>query len=93
MLWFLLLTCISWNAFKLKINASILQETADLMVSTGLRDAGFTYLVIDDGWQANERDASGRQQANTTLFPNGIAALADYVHAKGLKLGIYSDAG
>lgn len=63
------------------------------MVSTGLRDAGFTYLIIDDGWQANERDANGRQQPNTTLFPNGITEFSDYVHSKGLKLGIYSDAG
>ncbi|KAJ8113972.1 hypothetical protein OPT61_g4032 [Boeremia exigua] len=83
----------SWNAFKLKINATIIKETADLMVSTGLRDAGFSYLVIDDGWQASTRDANGRQQANATLFPEGIAGIADYVHDQGLKLGIYSDAG
>lgn len=63
------------------------------MVTTGLRDAGFNYLVIDDGWQAKTRDADGRQQPNTTLFPEGIDGLANYVHSKGLKLGIYSDAG
>ncbi|OAL49677.1 glycoside hydrolase [Pyrenochaeta sp. DS3sAY3a] len=83
----------SWNAFKLKINSTILKQTADLMVSTGLRDAGFNYLVIDDGWQAKTRDADGRQQPNATLFPEGIDGLAKYVHGKGLKLGIYSDAG
>ncbi|KAF2022031.1 glycoside hydrolase family 27 protein [Aaosphaeria arxii CBS 175.79] len=83
----------SWNAFKLKINATILKETADQLVASGLRDAGYEYLVIDDGWQANERDANGRQQPNSTLFPDGIARIADYVHSKGLKLGIYSDAG
>ncbi|KAJ4991051.1 alpha-galactosidase [Stagonosporopsis vannaccii] len=83
----------SWNAFKLQINSTILKDTADLMISTGLRDAGFKYLVIDDGWQASTRNTDGRQQANTTLFPEGIAEIADYVHNRGLKLGIYSDAG
>lgn len=66
---------------------------ADALVSTGLKAAGYNYLVIDDGWQELSRDANSRQQANKTKFPDGIAALADYVHHRGLKFGIYSDAG
>jgi alpha-galactosidase len=58
-----------------------------------MRDAGYEYVNIDDCWMAPERDAEGRLQPDPVDFPHGIAALADYVHAKGLKLGIYSSAG
>jgi alpha-galactosidase len=83
----------SWNTFKTTYNQTTLQDTADLMVSTGLRDAGYNYLIMDEGWQASTRDSSGRQQANSTKFPDGVPAIADYVHERGLKLGTYSDAG
>ncbi|KAL1642576.1 hypothetical protein SLS58_005345 [Diplodia intermedia] len=83
----------SWNTFKDDFNQSTIEQTADLLVSTGLRDAGYTILTLDDGWQATERSADGRQQANLTKLPRGIKGVADYLHAHGLQLGIYSDAG
>ena len=66
---------------------------ADLLVSTGLRDAGYNYLVLDDGWQEMTRDSDGRQQWNSTKFPAGSKAIIDYVHERELKFGLYSDAG
>lgn len=66
---------------------------ADLLVSTGLRDVGYNYVVVDEGWQELTRDTDGRQQFNKTKLPDGIKALADYVHKKKMKFGIYSDAG
>lgn len=83
----------SWNTFGAQITESVVRETADAMVATGLRDAGYEYVVIDDFWEADERDAGGRLQAHPERFPSGIAALADYVHGQGLKFGIYSCAG
>jgi alpha-galactosidase len=80
----------SWNRFKTKINDQLVRETADDMVASGMRDAGYTYIVIDDGWEGS-RDANGVLQPNAN-FPN-MKALADYVHSKGLKLGIYSSPG
>jgi alpha-galactosidase len=69
-----------------------MKETADALVSTGMRDAGYQYLVIDDCWQVS-RDAQGRIVPDPQRFPSGMKALADYVHSKGLKFGVYSDAG
>lgn len=83
----------SWNKFGCDINEALIRETADALVSSGMRDAGYEYVNIDDCWMAPERDAQGRLQPDPVRFPNGIAALADYVHALGLKLGIYSSAG
>jgi len=82
----------SWNTFRLKINEDLVKEVADVMVERGFKDAGYEYVVIDDGWQIS-RDEQGNIVVNPDKFPSGIKALADYVHAKGLKLGIYSDAG
>lgn len=82
----------TWNKFAGNINENLIKEIADAMVSTGLRDAGYIYLNIDDCWHG-ERDSQGFIQADPERFPNGIKALSDYVHSKGLKLGIYSDAG
>ncbi len=82
----------SWNCFGPNINEELIKEIADAMVSTGMRDAGYVYLVIDDGWQW-KRDEEGNIIPNPKKFPHGIKALADYVHSKGLKFGIYSDAG
>ena len=82
----------SWNAVGQEINETVVRETADAMVTSGLKDAGYEYLVIDDHWEG-PRDAQGRLTASAKKFPSGMQALADYVHRKGLKLGIYSDAG
>ncbi|GIJ56283.1 NPCBM/NEW2 domain-containing protein [Virgisporangium aurantiacum] len=83
----------SWNRFGCNIDENLIRATADAIVSTGLRESGYTYVNIDDCWMASTRDAQGRLQPHPTRFPGGIKALADYVHARGLKLGIYSSAG
>jgi len=83
----------SWNLFGKDVNEQVIRETADAMVSTGLRDAGFIYLVIDDIWQGERDSATGQLHEDKRKFPSGIKSLADYVHSKGLKFGIYSDAG
>ncbi len=82
----------SWNRFACNVSEKLIRDTADALVASGMRDAGYTYVVIDDCWQG-ARDADGVIQPDATRFPSGIKALADYVHAKGLKFGIYSDAG
>lgn len=83
----------SWNKFACDINEGLIREVADAMVDSGLADAGYTYINLDDCWHAEERDADGFPQCDPERFPNGMKALTDYVHAKGLKIGIYSDAG
>ena len=82
----------SWNRFQCDVNETLIRETADAMVSSGMRDAGYEYVVIDDCWHG-ERDSRGFIQADPKRFPSGMKALADYIHGKGLKFGIYSDAG
>lgn len=82
----------TWNKFQGNINEDIIKGIADALVETGLRDAGYTYLNIDDCWHGT-RDENGFIQVDAKKFPNGMKALADYVHSKGLKLGIYSDCG
>ena len=80
----------SWNQFGPEVSEGLLREMADAMVSTGMRDAGYTYVCIDDLWQG-ERDRAGNLQPDPKRFPSGIKAVADYVHARGLKLGLYTD--
>jgi len=80
----------SWNYFAGKVTDKDIRDTADLLVSTGMRDAGYVYVNIDDTWEGG-RDANGKIQSNEK-FPD-MKALADYVHSKGLKLGIYSSPG
>ncbi|HRD17576.1 MAG TPA: glycoside hydrolase family 27 protein [Candidatus Marinimicrobia bacterium] len=82
----------SWNRFGCDVNEQLIRETADAMVSSGMKAAGYQYVVIDDCWQG-ERDALGFIQPDRGRFPSGMKALADYIHSKGLKFGIYSDAG
>ena len=82
----------SWNKFQTEINEKLIRETADKMVELGLVDAGYIYLNLDDGWHG-ERDEQGFVHEDLEKFPSGMKALADYLHSKGLKLGIYSDAG
>jgi alpha-galactosidase len=80
----------SWNKFASKVSDQLVRETADAMVASGMKDAGYIYVNIDDTWEAG-RDAQGNIQTNSK-FPD-MKALADYVHSKGLKLGIYSSPG
>lgn len=82
----------SWNKFACDINEELIKTIADEMVVSGLRDAGYVYINLDDCWHG-ERDENGFITADAGRFPSGIAALADYIHQRGLKLGIYSDAG
>jgi alpha-galactosidase len=82
----------SWNKFACNVNEATVRATADAMANSGMRDAGYVYVVIDDCWHG-PRDADGFITADKEKFPSGIKALADYVHSKGLKFGIYSDAG
>jgi len=82
----------SWNQFGCAVDERLVRETADAMVATGMRDAGYLYVNIDDCWQGT-RDEHGFLRPDPERFPSGMKALADYVHARGLKLGIYSDAG
>lgn len=83
----------SWNTFKCDdVNENVIKETADAMVSRGLKSVGYEYIVIDDCWQIG-RDENGYIIIDKEKFPSGIKALADYIHSKGLKFGIYSDAG
>ena len=82
----------SWNSFRVDINEQLIKETADVMVSKGLKEAGYTFVNIDDGY-FHGRDANGELLCNSTKFPNGMRTVADYIHSKGLKAGIYSDGG
>ena len=83
----------SWNTFQTNINEKLVKETADKMVSSGMKDAGYEYLVLDDGWMAKERDSAGNLVPDPEKFPHGMKALIDYVHSKGLKFGLYNCAG
>jgi alpha-galactosidase len=82
----------SWNKFGCNVSEQLIERTADAMVASGMKDAGYQYVVIDDCWQVS-RDADGRIVADAERFPHGMKAVADYVHSKGLKFGLYSDAG
>ena len=82
----------SWNKFSCNVSEQLIRETADALVSSGMRDAGYRYVVIDDCWQGT-RGADGRILPDPQRFPSGMKALADYVHGRGLKFGLYSDAG
>lgn len=83
----------SWNTFGWNINDELIRTTADFFVESGLKDAGYEYIVIDDSWSERKRDSSGRLVPDKNKFPNGMKALADYIHSKGLKFGMYSCAG
>ncbi|MBQ3136546.1 MAG: alpha-galactosidase [Clostridia bacterium] len=83
----------SWNLFRHKISEKLIKEIADAMKDSGLVDAGYCYVNIDDCWQASERDSEGKLQCDKITFPNGIKALAEYVNERGIKLGIYSSNG
>ncbi len=82
----------SWNAYMVDISDSIIRHQANMLVKSGLRDAGYAQVNIDDGF-FGPRDEYGRMTANPTRFPNGMKVMADYIHSLGMKAGIYSDAG
>jgi alpha-galactosidase len=82
-----------WNAFGCDVSEKLITETADFFVSSGLKDAGYTYVNIDDCWSLRERGPDGKLVPDPVKFPSGIKGVADYVHKLGLKLGIYGDAG
>jgi alpha-galactosidase len=83
----------SWNKFACKgLNERVVRETADAMASNGMKDAGYQYVILDDCWQTG-RDGAGNIVPDAERFPSGMKALGDYIHGKGLKFGIYSDAG
>jgi len=83
----------TWNTFQTKISEGMLMEMVDVYVNSGMRDAGYQYFVLDDGWMSMERDQNGSLEADPLKFPHGMKAFADYVHGKGLKFGIYNCAG
>ena len=82
----------TWNTFKCNIDEKLIKESADVLVSSGMRDAGYEYINLDDCWQLG-RNPDGTIQVDTKRFPSGMKALGDYIHSKGLKFGIYSSAG
>ena len=80
----------TWNTFGLKISEASMKQVAETMVAHGLRDAGYTYLNIDDGWAANDRNSSGCIVADLKKFPQGIRSLGDYVHFLNMSFGLYT---
>lgn len=83
----------SWNHFGCNINEDIIKQMANAMVASGMKAAGYEYIIIDDCWMAHHRNSKGQLISDPQRFPHGIKWLADYVHSKGLKLGIYESAG
>nr|WP_235213173.1 NPCBM/NEW2 domain-containing protein [Amycolatopsis sp. MJM2582] len=83
----------NWNTTGCDVDEKLIRDTADIFVSKGLKAAGYEYVNVDDCWAEPLRDADGKLEAHRTRFPSGIKALADYVHSKGLKFGIYTSAG
>ncbi|MDQ7805493.1 ricin-type beta-trefoil lectin domain protein [Amycolatopsis sp. A133] len=79
----------SWNSFGCGVSETTVRQAADAMVSSGMRDAGYQYVVVDDCWFDPQRDGQGNLRANASKFPAGMKALGDYIHARGLKFGIY----
>ena len=82
----------SWNNFHVNINEEIIKAQADFMVSSGMANAGYSYINIDDGFFGG-RDKDGNLLVHPERFPNGMKTIADYIHSKGLKAGIYAEAG
>lgn len=83
----------SWNVFAWDVDEDIIKKVADAMATNGMRDLGYQFINIDDFWHADSREEDGRPKADPKKFPHGMKYLCDYVHSKGLKLGIYSCAG
>ena len=82
----------SWNKFACNVSEDMIRNMADAMVKSGMKDAGYVYVNIDDCWQVS-RDANANIVADPQRFPHGMKAVGDYIHSLGLKFGVYSDAG
>src|SRR3954451_20511353 len=78
-----------WISFGCDVSEALVEQTADIMVSSGMKDAGYQYVNIDDCWMTSSRDGGGHLVPDPAKFPDGISGTAAYVHSKGLKLGIY----
>jgi hypothetical protein len=83
----------SWNGFLSSIDHNVIKQQADALASSGMAAAGYKYVNLDDGWWQGQRDANGNIVVDENLWPGGMKAIADYIHGKGLKAGIYTDAG
>ncbi|MDP0500070.1 MAG: glycoside hydrolase family 27 protein [Verrucomicrobiota bacterium JB022] len=83
----------SWNTFETHIDEELVKDVAQAMIDSGMRDAGYNYIVLDDGWMAMERDEEGNLVADPNKFPSGMKALGDYLHEHGFKFGLYNCAG
>ncbi|MEU6668984.1 ricin-type beta-trefoil lectin domain protein [Streptomyces sp. NPDC046727] len=83
----------SWNSFAAKIDHNVIRRQTDALVAAGLPDAGYRYVNIDEGWWQGTRDSAGNITVDTAEWPGGMSAIANYIHSKGLKAGIYTDAG
>src|SRR2546427_13180092 len=81
----------SWNNFGCSVSDTLIRGVADSFVTSGLSTAGYQFVNVDDCWQSTSRDAQGHILPDATNFPNGMKAVADYIHSKGLKFGLYSD--
>src|SRR6188768_283153 len=79
----------SWNSFGCGVTEAQVRQAADAMVSSGMKDAGYQYVVVDDCWFDPQRDSAGNLRAHPSKFPSGMKALGDYIHGRGLKFGIY----
>ena len=83
----------SWNLYACDVNEAIVRSTADALVSSGLKELGYTYVTVDDCWQVGRDSENGRITVDMDRFPSGMKSLGDYIHSRGLKFGIYSSAG
>ncbi|NUR26889.1 MAG: alpha-galactosidase [Catenulispora sp.] len=83
----------SWNTFAAQINYNVIKAQTDALASSGMQAAGYQYVNIDEGWWQGTRDSSGNITVSSSDWPGGMKAIADYIHSKGLKAGIYTDAG
>jgi alpha-galactosidase len=83
----------TWNTFQGKISEALIKEMADALISSGMQKAGYRYLVVDDAWEASERDPQGNLVPDPLRFPSGMKALGDYLHSKGFQFGIHNCAG
>jgi alpha-galactosidase len=83
----------SWNTFETEIDEALIRQTAEAMIANGMQAAGYNYIVIDDGWEAKERDEMGNIVPDAKRFPGGMKAMGDFLHAKGFKFGIHNCAG
>jgi len=83
----------SWNSFAAQINYNVIKSQTDALVASGMKDAGYQYVNIDEGWWQGTRDSAGNITVDPGDWPGGMKAIADYIHSKGLKAGIYTDAG